>query len=158
MGQAGALTRAVIFQDCRVPREALLGGVEGNGFRTAMRVLDKGRLHLAALCVGVAQRLIREMVGFALQRRQFGKVIAEFQLIQAMIADSQADTYAARCMVLDGARRRDRGEPTTLEAACSKMFASEMVGRVADRAVQIFGDGGLPGGTLLPGRPPVPNL
>lgn len=142
MGQAGSLTCDVIFENCRVPREALLGGEEGNGFRTAMRVLDKGRLHIAALCVGMAERLIREAVRFAVDRKQFGSPIAEFQLVQAMIADSQAETYAARCMVLEAARKRDRGERTTLEASCAKMFASEMVGRVADRAVQIFGGAG----------------
>jgi acyl-CoA dehydrogenase len=142
MGQAGSLTSDVIFENCRVPKSALLGGVEGNGFRTAMKVLDKGRLHIAAVCVGAAERLIRESVLFAVDRKQFGQRIADFQLIQAMIADSQAESYAARAMVLDAARMRDRGEKTTVEAACAKMFASEMVGRVADRAVQIFGGAG----------------
>lgn len=142
MGQRGALTCDVIFEDCRVPASALLGGQEGNGFRTAMKVLDKGRLHIAALCVGIADRLIRESVAYARDRKQFGQPIGEFQLVQAMLADSEADTYAARCMVLDAAARRDRGENTTRQAACAKMFASEMVGRVADRAVQIFGGAG----------------
>ena len=142
MGQAGALTCDVIFEDCRVPATALLGGVEGNGFRTAMRVLDKGRVHIAALCVGMAERLIREAVGFATTRTQFGQPISGFQLIQAMIADSQADTLAARALVLQIADARDRGERITMEAASAKMFASEMVGRVADRAVQIHGGAG----------------
>ncbi len=142
MGQAGALTCDVIFEDCRVPASTLLGGVEGNGFRTAMKVLDKGRLHIAALCVGMAERLIREAVGFATSRTQFGQPISEFQLIQAMIADSQADTLAARALVVETARARDRGERITMEAASAKMFASEMVGRVADRAVQIHGGAG----------------
>lgn len=142
LGQRGALTSDVTFTDCRVPVSALLGNTEGNGFRTAMQVLDKGRLHIAALCVGIADRLIAEAVRYARDRKQFGKPIAEFQLIQAMLADSEADTYAARCMILDAAARRDRGENTTLQAACSKMFSSEMVGRVADRAVQIFGGAG----------------
>ena len=142
MGQSGALTCDVIFENCRVPVGALLGGVEGNGFRTAMKVLDKGRLHIAASCVGVAERLIREAVLFAVERKQFNQRIADFQLIQAMIADSRAESYAARCMVLDAARKRDRQENTTVEAACAKMFASEMVGRVADRAVQILGGAG----------------
>jgi len=142
MGQAGSLTCDVIFDDCRVPAGALLGGMEGHGFSTAMRVLDKGRLHIAAVCVGVAERLIREMVTYAAGRRQFGRRIADFQLIQAMIADSQAEAYAARCMVLDAARRRDLGENTTLAASCCKMYASEMVGRVADRAVQVHGGAG----------------
>lgn len=142
MGQRGALTCDVIFEDCRVPASALLGGQEGNGFRTAMKVLDKGRLHIAALCVGIADRLMQESVDYAKDRKQFGQPIAEFQLVQAMLADSEADTYAARCMILDAAQRRDRGESTTRQAACAKMFASEMVGRVADRAVQIFGGAG----------------
>jgi acyl-CoA dehydrogenase len=142
MGQAGSLTSDVVFDNCRVPADALLGGIEGNGFRTAMRVLDKGRLHISALCVGIAERLIGDAVRYAADRKQFGKPIAEFQLIQAMIADSQTEMYAARCMVMDAARKRDRGENTTLEAACCKLYASEMVGRVADRAVQIHGGAG----------------
>ncbi|MBO9354843.1 acyl-CoA dehydrogenase [Bordetella petrii] len=142
MGQAGALTCDVVFDNCRVPASALLGGEEGNGFRTSMRVLDKGRLHISALCVGIAERLIRDAVKYATERKQFGQPIAEFQLIQAMIADSQAELYAARSMVLDAAGKRDRGENTTLEAACCKLYATEMVGRVADRAVQIHGGAG----------------
>jgi acyl-CoA dehydrogenase len=142
MGQAGSLTCDVVFDNCRVPADALLGGEEGNGFRTAMRVLDKGRLHISALCVGIAERLLGDAVRYAAERKQFGQPIAEFQLVQAMIADSQTDIYAARTMVMDAAAKRDRGENTTLEAACCKLFASEMVGRVADRAVQIHGGAG----------------
>lgn len=142
MGQAGALTSDVVFDNCRVPASALLGGEEGNGFRTSMRVLDKGRLHISALCVGIADRLLSDAVKYAIERKQFGQSIAEFQLIQAMIADSQAELYAARCMVLDAARMRDRGENTTMQAACCKLYATEMVGRVADRAVQIHGGAG----------------
>ncbi|MEN4921554.1 acyl-CoA dehydrogenase family protein [Achromobacter spanius] len=142
MGQAGALTSDVVFDNCRVPASALLGGEEGNGFRTSMRVLDKGRLHISALCVGIAERLLSDAVKYATERKQFGQPIAEFQLIQAMIADSQAELYAARCMVLDAARMRDRGENTTMQAACCKLFSTEMVGRVADRAVQIHGGAG----------------
>ncbi len=142
MGQAGALTSDVVFDNCRVPASALLGGEEGNGFKTSMRVLDKGRLHISALCVGIADRLLRDAVQYAMDRKQFGQPISEFQLIQAMIADSQAELYAARCMVLDAAKMRDRGENTTMQAACCKLFATEMVGRVADRAVQIHGGAG----------------
>ncbi|MFF7398459.1 acyl-CoA dehydrogenase family protein [Achromobacter sp. NPDC008082] len=142
MGQAGALTSDVVFDNCRVPASALLGGEEGNGFKTSMRVLDKGRLHISALCVGIADRLLSDAVKYAMDRKQFGQPIAEFQLIQAMIADSQAELYAARCMVLDAARMRDRGENTTMQAACCKLFSTEMVGRVADRAVQIHGGAG----------------
>ena len=112
MGQAGALTCDVVFDNCRVPAEALLGGKEGTGFRTSMRVLDKGRLHIAALCVGIAERLVRDAVRYALERKQFGQPIAEFQLVQAMIADSQTELYAARSMVLDATRKRDPGART----------------------------------------------
>lgn len=142
MGQQGAHTADVIFEDCLVPAENLIGGVEGVGFKTAMKVLDRGRLHIASVSVGIAERLIRECVAYAAERKQFGKPIAEFQLIQAMLADSEAESYAARCMVLDAAAKRDAGANVTREAACTKMYATEMVGRVADRAVQIFGGAG----------------
>jgi acyl-CoA dehydrogenase len=142
MGQKGAHTCDVIFEDCRIPANALLGGVEGQGFKTAMKVLDRGRLHIAALCVGTAERLIRDALRYASERVQFGKPIAEFQLIQAMLADSRTEAYAGRAMVLDAARRRDLGERISTEASCCKLFCTEMVGRVADRAVQIFGGAG----------------
>jgi acyl-CoA dehydrogenase len=105
-------------------------------------VLDRGRLHISAVSVGIAERLINECVTYASERKQFGKAIAEFQLIQAMLADSKAESYAARTMVFDAARKKEAGENITLEAACAKMFATEMVGKVADRAVQIFGGAG----------------
>lgn len=142
MGQQGSQTCDVIFDNCRVPASQLLGGEEGIGFKIAMRVLDKGRLHLAAVCVATAERMLADALDYALNRRQFGQPIAEFQLIQAMLADSQAEIYAARCMVLDAARRRDAGGDIATEAACAKLFASEMCGRVADRAVQIHGGAG----------------
>lgn len=138
MGQQGAHIHDVIFENARVPAKLRLGP-EGEGFKVAMQVLDRGRLHISAVCVGVAERLIREAVNYAREREQFGQKIAEFQLIQGMLADCKTEAYAARCMVLDAARRRDAGEKVTMEAACSKYFASEMVGRVADKAVQIFG-------------------
>ncbi len=142
MGQRGAHTCDVIFEDCRVPADALLGGKEGQGFKTAMKVLDRGRIHIAAVAVGVAERLIRDMLRYAKERVQFGQPIGEFQLVQAMLADSRAEAYAARSMVLDAARRRDAGDNVSTEASCCKYFASEMVGRVADRAVQIHGGSG----------------
>jgi acyl-CoA dehydrogenase len=142
MGQSGSYTCDVILEDCRVPAANIIGGIEGRGFKTAMKVLDRGRLHISAVCVGVAERLIRDAVAYAAERVQFGKPIAEFQLIQAMLADSRAEAYAARCMVLDAARRKDAGEAVSTEASCCKLFASEMVGRVADRAVQIHGGAG----------------
>ncbi len=144
MGQQGSHVADVVLNDCRVPTAAIIGGpsMEGAGFRTAMKVLDRGRLHIAAVCVGVAERLISDAVEFAVNRKQFGKPIAEHQLIQAMLADSRAEAYAARAMVLDAARLRDDGTRVTLEASSAKLFASEMVGRVADRAVQIHGGAG----------------
>ena len=141
MGQQGAHVCDVNFDETPVPAANRLGE-EGEGFRIAMRVLDRGRLHIAAVCVGIAERLIADSVGYASERRQFGKPIAEFQLIQAMIADSKTETMAARALVLEAAALKDRGEPITLEAAAAKYFASETVGRVADRAVQIFGGAG----------------
>ncbi|HEX8787251.1 MAG TPA: acyl-CoA dehydrogenase family protein, partial [Telluria sp.] len=137
MGQRGAHTCDVIFENCRVPAANLIGGVEGVGFKTAMKVLDKGRLHIAAVCVGAAERMLDDALAYALDRKQFGQPIAEFQLVQAMLADSRTEIYAARSMVLDAARRRDAGEDVSMEASCCKLFASEMCGRVADRAVQI---------------------
>ncbi|MEM5419675.1 acyl-CoA dehydrogenase family protein [Paraburkholderia ferrariae] len=142
MGQRGAHTCDVIFEDVKVPAKNIIGGKEGVGFKTAMKVLDKGRIHIAAICVGVAQRMLDDALRYAMEREQFGEKIAEFQLVQAMLADSQTELYAARCMVLDAARRRDAGQNVSTEAACAKLFASEMCGRVADRAVQIFGGAG----------------
>lgn len=141
MGQQGAHICDVIFDGARVP-VANRVGEEGHGFKVAMSVLDKGRLHISAVCTGMAERLISEMVNYALEREQFGKAIAQHQLIQALMADSQAEAYAARCMVLETARRRDVGEAVTMLASSTKLFASEMVGRVADRAVQVFGGAG----------------
>jgi acyl-CoA dehydrogenase len=141
MGQHGAHICDVIFEDVRVPAENRLGA-EGEGFKLAMQVLDRGRLHISAVCVGVAERLLVDCVAYASQRKQFGEAIAGFQLVQAMIADSKTEAMAARALTLDTARLRDQGAGTTLEAAAAKYFASEMVGRVADRAVQIFGGAG----------------
>ncbi len=142
MGQQGAHTSDVIFDNVRVPAGQLIGGVEGVGFKTAMKVLDKGRLHIAAVSVGAAERMLNDALHYAIDRKQFGQPIAEFQLIQAMLADSKAEIYAARCMVLDAARKRDEGLDIGTEASCSKMFATEMCGRVADRCVQIHGGAG----------------
>jgi len=142
MGQKGAHTADVIFDNVRVPAANLIGGKEGVGFKTAMKVLDKGRLHIAALSVGAAERMLDDSLRYAMERKQFGQRIADFQLIQAMLADSKAEIYAARCMVLDAARKRDEGLNIGTEASCAKMFATEMCGRVADRGVQIHGGAG----------------
>jgi len=142
MGQRGSHTADVIFEDVEVPAANVIGLKPGQGFKTAMKVLDRGRLHISAMCVGAAERLIHEALDFAAQRKQFGQPIAEFQLIQAMLADSKAECYAARCMVQDAAKRYAAGENVSMEASCCKLYASEMVGRVADRAVQIHGGSG----------------
>ena len=141
MGQQGAHVCDVNFDNVRVPVENRLGA-EGDGFKVAMRVLDRGRLHISAVCVGAAERLIADSIAYAKDRQQFGKPIAEFQLIQAMIADSVAECKAAKALVLQTAKAKDRGERITEDCACAKLIASEMVGRVADRAVQIFGGAG----------------
>ena len=141
MGQSGSLTCDVIFEDCAVPAENIIGE-EGEGFITAMKVLDRGRLHISGVSVGVAERLIADALDYAIARKQFGKAIAEQQLIQAMLADSQTETYAAKCMTLETARKRDNGDNISTESSACKLFATEMVGRVADRAVQIHGGAG----------------
>jgi acyl-CoA dehydrogenase len=139
MGFRGAHTADVIFEDCRVPVSALLGGCEGVGFITAMKSLDHARIHMASVAVGLSERLIDEGVRYAMDRRQFGRPIAQFQLIQAMIADSQAEVYAARAMVEKTARAKDAGERIVREAASCKYFATEALGRIADRVLQIHG-------------------
>ena len=142
MGQAGAHTSDVTLDECRVSGDALLGGRLNRGFETAMKTLDRGRLHISAVCLGVSERLIDMGLRYAAERKQFGQRIADFQLVQAMLADSRTEAYAARCMVLDAARARDAGRTISTEAACCKLFASEAVGRIADRTVQIFGGAG----------------
>ena len=144
MGQKGAHVCDVIFEDCRVPADRLLGGPEklNKGFQTAMKTLDRGRIHISALSVGCAERLIDLCLGYGKHRQQFGQPIAEFQLLQGMIADCKAESYAAKCMVLDTAARRDAGEAVNTLASCCKLFATEMVGRVADKAVQFHGGAG----------------
>ncbi len=142
MGQHGSPVGEVVLQNCRVPASAIVGHAPGQGFRTAMKALNKQRINLAALCVGPAIRLVDEMVRFAATRKQFGQPIGEFQLVQQMIAQSNTEVHAARALVLETARTRDAGGDVTMEASMCKLFASEMCGRVADRAVQVFGGGG----------------
>lgn len=141
MGQKGAKVADVVFDDTPVPASLRLGA-EGEGFKIAMQVLDRGRLHISAVCVGVAERLIADCVAYASERKQFGKPIAEHQLIQAMLADSKTEALAAKALVLQTAAAKDARENVVMESAAAKYYASEMVGRVADRAVQIFGGAG----------------
>ena len=142
MGQAGAWTADVSFSGVRVPRDALVGEAAAAGYSTAMRSLAHGRLIIAALCAGVAARLIDESVTYARERSQGGHPIADYQLIQAMLADSQTEYMAARALVLDAAARYDAGTDQRLAPSAAKYFASEAVGRIADRAVQIHGGSG----------------
>lgn len=142
MGQAGSPVSEIYFEDCRVPNGAILGGETGRGFRSVMKTLNKQRINLAALCTGPAIRMLDEALAHARRRRQFGKAIGEFQLVQAMIADSKVEISAARALILETARKRDRGEDVSLDVSMCKYFASEMCGRVADRVVQIFGGAG----------------
>jgi acyl-CoA dehydrogenase len=141
MGQKGAKVADVTFDDVPVPAANRLGA-EGEGFKIAMRVLDRGRLHISAVCVGVAERLTADAVAYASERHQFGHPIAQHQLIQGMIADMKTEALAARALVLETAAAKDRGDDVVLESAAAKYFASEMVGRVADKAVQVFGGAG----------------
>jgi acyl-CoA dehydrogenase len=143
MGQRGTKTCDVILDNVRVPAANIIGGVPGLGFKTAMKVLDRGRIHISAVAVGMMKRLIRESLEYAAQRKQFGQRIADFQLVQAMLADSQTECYAAENMVRDAAAKLDARHPDMpMLAACCKLFCSEAVGRVADRAVQIHGGAG----------------
>ncbi|RKJ95573.1 acyl-CoA dehydrogenase family protein [Alicycliphilus denitrificans] len=142
MGQHGSPVGEVVLDQVRVHESAIVGGVEGQGFKTAMKALNKQRINLAGLCVGPAIRLVDEMVRRAQTRRQFGQPVGEFQLVQQMIAESNTEVHAARALVLETARKRDAGADVTMEASMCKLFASEMCGRVADRAVQLFGGGG----------------
>jgi acyl-CoA dehydrogenase len=142
MGQAGAWTADVAFTAVRVPADALVGQAAQAGYGTAMRSLAHGRLTIAGVCVGVAARLIEESVSYARQRSQGGHPIAEYQLVQAMLADSQTEYMAARALVLDAAAQYEAGTDRRLAPSAAKYFASEAVGRIADRAVQIHGGSG----------------
>ncbi|PRY51247.1 acyl-CoA dehydrogenase [Geodermatophilus tzadiensis] len=138
MGQSGAWTSEVFFDDVRVPADALVGE-EGRGYAKALTVLSRGRLHIAALCVGMAQRVLDESVAYAATAEQGGAPIGRFQLVQALIADTHAETLAGRAMVREVAARYDSGEDTSIGPSSAKLWCSEMVGRATDRAVQVHG-------------------
>lgn len=148
MGQHGSPVGEVVLDQVRVHESAIVGGLEGKGFRTAMRALNKQRINLAGLCVGPAIRLVQEMAQQAQRRQQFGQPISEFQLVQQLIAESNTEVHAACALVLETARKRDEGQDVTMEASMCKLFASETCGRVADRAVQIFGGSGYVAGNV----------
>ena len=148
MGQRGTKTCDVNLDSVRVPAANIIGGEPGKGFKTAMKVLDRGRLHVSALACGMASRILKESVAYAQQRKQFGQRIGDFQLVQAMLADSQAELLAGWSLVQSVAKRYDAkpfgvtDPEVSMQASCAKMFTTEMVGRVADRGVQIHGGSG----------------
>ena len=142
MGQKGSVTTDVILEDVILPADAIIGGIPGKGFKTAMKVLDRGRLHLAAVALGMSDRLIDMSLTYALGRRQFGQPIADFQLVQAMLADAEVDRLTTEALMEKVAARFDSGDKVSLECAALKYHASEAVGRIADRAVQIHGGAG----------------
>jgi acyl-CoA dehydrogenase len=142
MGQRGAKTCDVILEDVMVPAANIIGGVPGKGFRTAMKVLDRGRIHIAAVALGMADRLRQMALDYAREREQFGQRIGDFQLVQAMLAEIEVDRLTMAALLERTARRFDAGAATPMECSVLKLHASEAVGRIADRAVQIFGGAG----------------
>lgn len=142
MGQEGAPIGEVYLENCRVPASSIIGGEPGQGFRTVMKTLNKQRINLAALSIGPAIRMLDDALAYTVERQQFGRPIAEYQLIQAMLAESKVEIEAARALTLETARKRDRGEDVTLDVSMCKYYATEMCGRVADRVVQVFGGQG----------------
>ena len=142
MGQKGAVTTDVILDDVVVPAKNIIGEVPGQGFKTAMKVLDRGRIHIGAVALGMADRLVEMSLNYALERKQFGERIANFQLVQALLADSKVDQLAAEALLNSVAAKFDAGEAVSLECSALKYLASEAVGRIADRAVQIHGGAG----------------
>jgi len=142
MGQKGAVTTDVILDDVVVPASNIIGEVPGQGFKTAMKVLDRGRIHIGAVALGMADRLVEMSLNYTLERKQFGERIANFQLVQALLADSKVDQLAAEALLNSVAAKFDAGEAVSLECSALKYLASEAVGRIADRAVQIHGGAG----------------
>ena len=144
MGQRGTKTSDVNFDDVRVPASAILGGPDmlNRGFRTAMKVLDRGRIHIGAMATGQGQRMLDLATDYALERKQFGKPIGEHQLVQGLLADSQAELHAMRALVRSTAEAFDRDGEAVLGASCTKYFCTEAVGRIADRALQVHGGAG----------------
>ena len=138
MGQRASDTTSLTFEDCRVPAENLLGE-EGDGFIIAMAALDEGRIGIASMSVGIAQACLDAAISYAKEREQFGSPISKFQGIRWMIADMAVQTEAARLLTFNAAAMKDRGERFTAEASMAKLFASEMVNKVAYQALQIHG-------------------
>ncbi len=147
MGQEGAPIGEVYLDDIFLPNEAVLGGVEGVGFKTVMKALNKQRINLSALSTGPAIRMLNDAIAYAKERRQFDQAIGEFQLVQAMLAECKVEIEAARALILETARKRDRNEDVTMDVSLCKYFSTEMCGRVADKVVQVFGGAGYIKGT-----------
>ncbi|HVV24808.1 MAG TPA: acyl-CoA dehydrogenase family protein [Pseudonocardiaceae bacterium] len=148
MGQRGAWTAEVTFDDVRVPGDRLIGE-EGRGYRSAMTVLARGRLHIAAMCVGTAQRVLDESVRHAAMSKQGGRPIGDYQLVQAMLAESYAEIAAGRSLVLAVADAYDAGTDVAAGPSSAKLFCGEMVSRVADRGVQVHGGLGYMSSTVV---------
>ena len=142
MGQEGSATSDVHFDDVRVPADALVGGDAATGYKAAMTSLARGRVHIAGLAVGTAQRALDESVAYATQNTQGGQRIGDFQLVQAMLADMQTGVLAGRAMVRDAARAYVDGSDRRIAPSAVKLFCTEMVGKVADLAVQVHGGAG----------------
>ena len=142
MGQEGAPIGEVYLENCRVPASAIIGDEPGVGFRTVMKCLNKQRINLAALSTGPAIRMLDDALAYTIEREQFGRPLAENQLVQAMLAESKVEIECARALILETARKRDRGEDVTMDVSMCKYYATEMCGRVADRVVQVFGGQG----------------
>ena len=142
MGQEGAPIGEIFLENCNVPASAIIGGEPGLGFRTVMKALNKQRINLSALSTGPAIRMLDDAIAYTKEREQFGKPIAEYQLVQAMLAECKVEIEAARALILETARKRDRGEDVTMDVSICKYYSTEMCGRVADKVVQIFGGQG----------------
>jgi acyl-CoA dehydrogenase len=154
LGNEGSHVCYVWFENVRVSEGALVGGKEGAGLKAALRGINHARLHVAATCVGQAIRLIEEMTNYAARRIQFDRPVGDFGQIQALLADSQAEMAAARALCIDCANAFDLGGPIPhVNIASAKLFASEMVSRIADRAVQILGGMG-----YMEDMSPIPRL
>ena len=154
LGNEGSHVCYVWFENVRVSEGALVGGKEGAGLKAALRGINHARLHVAATCVGQAIRLIEEMTNYAARRIQFDRPVGDFGQIQALLADSQAEMAAARALCIDCAKAFDLGGPIPhVNIASAKLFASEMVSRIADRAVQILGGMG-----YMEDMSPIPRL
>jgi hypothetical protein len=138
LGMRASDTTQLTFDNCKIPKENLIG-VEGDGFKQAMRVLEGGRISIAALSVGLAQGALNQAIKYSKQREQFGKPISDFQGIQFKLANIATDIEAARLLTYKTAIRKDNGQSITTEAAMAKMFSSEIAERAASEALQIFG-------------------